>query len=120
MKNLIDNKDLEKLRAEIKDLIKSLDMSQKEAADVIAEILGRDDDFYECFRADLKRCKNSRKLTNYLDALKESEKYRKLHNMQAKFEGDIEILGEERQRFYQQLGKYIAEYIEKQNGHSSP
>lgn len=113
MKSTLDDKNAEELRKEIKDLIKSLDMSQKEAADVIAEILGKDGDFYECFRADLKRCKNSRKLMNYLDVLKESEKYRKLHNMQARFEGDVEVLGKEQQHFYQQLGKYIAKYIEK-------
>ncbi|RRN04432.1 hypothetical protein EIM44_03035 [Bibersteinia trehalosi] len=119
MKNTVNDKDAEQLRKEIKDLIKSLDMNQKEAADVVAEDLGREDNFYESFRQDLKRCKSIEKLTNYLNILKSSEKYLALHKIQARYEGDVEVLGVEMQRAIHRISKQIADHIEKQEAISA-
>ncbi|MDP8080173.1 hypothetical protein [Phocoenobacter skyensis] len=96
------------LREELKTFIKSIGISQKEAADIISE--GRPE-FYECFKKDLNRCNNEQKLKNYIAILKSSEKYRTLKGCRARYEGDIDILGKERQAELHKISKKIKEAL---------
>lgn len=111
MKKTADDK---KLREKIKAVIKDLNITQNEAADLIAEQIGREDNFQECFKSDLKRCTNIQKLENYLIALQHTEKYRNFHGMRSKYEGDKKILGDELQKSLHQLSQNIRKYIDEQ------
>lgn len=99
---------------EIKNVISRMGISQKEAADIIAEKLGQDN-FYDRFKKQLGRSSTKiQHLENYLLILKESESYVKAIGFQAKQSGDVDILGEAKRRNLHKLSKMIAEYIDNE------
>ncbi|MXN87578.1 hypothetical protein [Pasteurella canis] len=106
-----NSKHAEVLRENIKNTIRFMGITQKEASDIISEEIGKDN-FYESFKKILQRCKNIKKLEYYLSILKECEKYRIVSNSVIKHIGDEKILGKENLVFLHKMSEEISMSID--------
>ncbi|MDO4626491.1 MAG: hypothetical protein Q4A81_04180 [Pasteurellaceae bacterium] len=114
--NLIRD-EIHSLRDEIHSLIEKIDITQKEAADIIAETLdpGSEKNFAESFKSDLKRCTKVEKLNLYLSILKNSEKYKIVTKKLHPINGDPDIIGKDHQKFIHNVSKIIADKLNQQD-----
>ncbi|QPB42762.1 hypothetical protein [Rodentibacter haemolyticus] len=114
MKKTADEKEkVKKLQEEIKELIKHMDITQKEAVDIINEEYGEKEELkLDNFKKDLQRSTNSYRLEPYFFALKNSAKYNKMMKIGI---GDIALLGKEQYQKLEKLSEQIKEYINSTN-----
>lgn len=107
---------------ELKALINFLNISQSEAVLMIDEYYSECCEpydvheesslSYESFKKILQGRKTSPdKLRLYINCLKQSKKYRRITGLMAAKDGDVEVLGVERQKELHQLSKRIRDLI---------
>ena len=107
---------------ELKALINFLNISQSEAVLMIDEyysecrepydVLEESSLSYESFKKILQGRKTSPdKLRLYINCLKQSKKYYRITGLMAAKDGDVEVLGVERQKELHQLSKRIRDLI---------